>query len=100
MIKIYDAGYKFKKEETNKLSENFLLDLKSKDAINPDARIPFVGLKNIFLRPNIDEGDPYDDVTQEGKVEEGKLMYNFILNIRIFSFLYLNYINFKDSLMI
>lgn len=65
MIKVYDAGIKYKKEETAQLKENFFLDLKSKEALNPDAKIPFVALKNIFLRPNIDEGDPYDDFTQE-----------------------------------
>ena len=74
MLKIYDAGFKFKAEEAAQLREHFLLDLKSKEAINPDARIPFIGLKNIFLRPNIDEGDPYDDVTQDGKADEGKLL--------------------------
>jgi hypothetical protein len=74
MVKIFDAGIKFKAEEASKLTDNFLLDLKSKEAVNPDAKIPFIGLKNIFLRPNIDEGDPYDDVTQDGKVDEGKLL--------------------------
>lgn len=56
MVKIYDAGVKFKKDEASALKEHFLLDLKSKEAANPDAKIPFVALKNIFLRPNIDEG--------------------------------------------
>ena len=56
MLKIYDAGLKFKKDELAALRENYLLDLKSKEATNPDAKIPFVGLKHIFLRPNIDEG--------------------------------------------
>ena len=56
MLKIYDSGLKFKKEESANLKENYLLDLKSKEATNPDAKIPFVALKNIFLRPNIDEG--------------------------------------------
>ena len=72
MLKIYDSGLKFKREESANLKENYLLDLKSKEATNPDAKIPFVALKNIFLRPNIDEGDPYDDVTQEG--EYGKIV--------------------------
>ena len=56
MLKIYDSGLKYKKEESSSLKENYLLDLKSKEATNPDAKIPFVALKNIFLRPNIDEG--------------------------------------------
>lgn len=66
MLKIYDLGLKYKKEELDHLKDNYILDLKSKEAENPDAKIPFISLKNIFLRPNIDEGDPYDDVTQEG----------------------------------
>ena len=77
MVKIYELGIKFKKDEAQNLKDNYLLDLKSKEAANPDAKIPFVALKNIFLRPNIDEGDPYDDVTQEG--EFGKVMYEKIL---------------------
>lgn len=77
MVKIYELGIKFKKDEAQNLKDNYLLDLKSKEAANPDAKIPFVALKNIFLRPNIDEGDPYDDVTQEG--EFGKVMYEIIL---------------------
>jgi hypothetical protein len=56
MLKIYDSGLKYKKEESSNLKDNYLLDLKSKEATNPDAKIPFVALKNIFLRPNIDEG--------------------------------------------
>ena len=72
MVKIYELGLKFKKDEAQNLKDNYWLDLKSKEAANPDAKIPFVALKNIFLRPNIDEGDPYDDVTQEG--EFGKVM--------------------------
>jgi len=71
MSKIYDAGLKYRKEEATNLRESCLLDLKSKEASNPDAKIPFIALKNIFLRPNIDEGDPYDDVTQEA--EFGKI---------------------------
>lgn len=72
MVKVYEAGVKYKKEEYVQLKDNFLLDLKSKEALNPDAKIPFVALKNIFLRPNIDEGDPYDDFTQEQE-ESGKV---------------------------
>lgn len=72
MLKIYEAGIKYKKEELNHLKDFYLLDLKSKEALNPDAKIPFIALKNIFLRPNIDEGDPYDDVTQEA-VETDKI---------------------------
>jgi hypothetical protein len=70
MARIYDAGFKYKKDELQQLKESIFLDLSSKDAMNPDAKIPFIGLKNIFLRPNIDEGDPYDDLTQES---EGKI---------------------------
>lgn len=76
MIKVYDAGIKYKKEETAQLRENFFLDLKSKEALNPDAKIPFVALKNIFLRPNIDEGDPYDDFTQEQE-DNGRIKFAF-----------------------
>lgn len=65
MAKIYELGTDFKRAELNQLKNQYLLDLKSKEAENPDAKIPFISLKNIFLRPNIDEGDPYDDVTQE-----------------------------------
>ena len=65
MGKIYELGLDFKRTELASLKDDFLLDLKSKEAENPDARIPFISLKNIFLRPNIDEGDPYDDVTQD-----------------------------------
>lgn len=72
MIKVHEAGLKFKRDEHAQLRENFVLDLKSKEAANPDAKIPFVALKNIFLRPNIDEGDPYDDYTQEQE-EGGKV---------------------------
>ncbi|RNA17724.1 hypothetical protein BpHYR1_042113 [Brachionus plicatilis] len=80
MIKVYDAGIKYKKEETAHLRENFFLDLKSKEALNPDAKIPFVALKNIFLRPNIDEGDPYDDFTQEQE-ENGKINFSHDLSV-------------------
>jgi len=72
MLKIYDLGLKYKKEELDHLKDNYILDLKSKEAENPDAKIPFISLKNIFLRPNIDEGDPYDDVTQEGDYGKSK----------------------------
>ena len=65
MNKIYELGMDFKNSEMQKMKTNFMLDLKSKEAQNPDAKMPFISLKNIFLRPNIDEGDPYDDVTQE-----------------------------------
>lgn len=71
MMKVYEAGQKYKREETSILRDSYLLDLKSKEAANPDAKIPFVALKNIFLRPNIDEGDPYDDFTQED--ENGRI---------------------------
>lgn len=67
MGKIYELGLSFKRAELASLKDDYQLDLKSKDADNPDARIPFISLKNIFLRPNIDEGDPYDDVTQDNE---------------------------------
>ena len=56
MSKIYELGMQYKRDELVHLKENYLLDLKSKEAENPDAKIPFISLKNIFLRPNIDEG--------------------------------------------
>ncbi len=56
MMKIYELGMEFKRSELNQLKTNYLLDLNSKEAENPDAKIPFISLKNIFLRPNIDEG--------------------------------------------
>lgn len=56
MLKIYEAGMKYKQEETILLRENYLLDLNSAEASNPDGKIPFISLKNMFLRPNIDEG--------------------------------------------
>lgn len=56
MAKIFELGMEFKNSELIHLKDNYLLDLKSKEAENPDAKIPFISLKNIFLRPNIDEG--------------------------------------------
>jgi hypothetical protein len=56
MSKIYDDGLKYKNEETKALQVNYLLDLNTNDSINPDAKIPFLNLRNVFLRPNIDEG--------------------------------------------
>jgi hypothetical protein len=81
MMKIYEAGLKYKKEELAHLKDHFLLDLKSKEALNPDAKIPFIALKNIFLRPNIDEGDPYDDVTQENDFDKIKYAFLFCFSL-------------------
>lgn len=71
MLKIYDAGRKYKLEEASILSDNYLLNLNSAESMNPDAKIPFINLRKLFLRPNIDEGDPYDDVNHETD-EEGQ----------------------------
>lgn len=57
MLKIFEAGIKYKAEETILLRDNYLLDLNSQEATNPDGKIPFISLKNMFLRPNIDEGN-------------------------------------------
>ena len=56
MLRIYEMGFKYRRDEAQSLKDNYLLDLKSKEANNPDAKIPFIALKSIFLRPNIDEG--------------------------------------------
>jgi hypothetical protein len=91
MVKIYDAGLKFRREEAAHLRDNYLLDLKSKDALNPDARIPFIALKNLFLRPNIDEGDPYDDVTQDADLDKLRYFY-FYYFMKKKSFLCTNFV--------
>jgi hypothetical protein len=56
MIRIFESGVKYKRDEALKMREKYLLDLKSPEALNPDAKIPFISLKNLFLRPNIDSG--------------------------------------------
>lgn len=56
MLRIYEMGFKYRRDEAQNLRDNYLLDMKSKEATNPDAKIPFIALKSIFLRPNIDEG--------------------------------------------
>ncbi len=56
MAEIYEAGKKYKNEEKQNLQVNYLLNLNTNESINPDAKIPFLNLKNVFLRPNIDEG--------------------------------------------
>ena len=65
MSKIYELGQQYKRDELVHLKENYLLDLKSKEAENPDAKIPFISLKNIFLRPNIDEGINFSQIICE-----------------------------------
>ena len=98
MAKIYQDGLKYKHEETKSLQVNYLLNLNTNDSVNPDAKIPFLNLRNVFLRPNIDEGlckskniflkiivnrfiqgDPYDDVNHEEGVDEN--LYVKTLNV-------------------
>ena len=62
MLRIYDAGFRFKKEESIQLRDHFIIDINSKNAKNPDAQIPFIALKSIFLRPNIDEGSKQNHI--------------------------------------
>ena len=83
MAKIFEEGLKYKNEETQNLQHNYLLNV-TNQIVNPDGKIPFLNLRNVFLRPNIDEGkisklliknyllfvqfikgDPYDDVNHE-----------------------------------
>ncbi len=59
MMKIFEAGHKYKNDETLILQQNYLLNLSSNESVNPDAKIPFLNLRNVFLRPNIDEGKIY-----------------------------------------
>lgn len=70
MTKIYDLGKEYKRsKEIGTSKTNYILDLKSKEAQNPDANIPFISLKNVLLRPNVDIGDPYDNVSQANDAE-------------------------------
>ncbi len=56
-MKVYEAGKRFKQEEAKTISENYLLNVNASEAQNPDAKIPFLNLKCLFLQPNIDEGN-------------------------------------------
>ncbi len=63
MLKVYEAGKRYKQEESITITENYLLNLNTNEAQNPDAKIPFVNLKCLFLRPNIDEGLCFNKLT-------------------------------------
>jgi hypothetical protein len=56
MMKVFEAGKRFKLEEAKTINDNYLLNVNASEAQNPDAKIPFVNLKCLFLQPNIDEG--------------------------------------------
>jgi hypothetical protein len=70
MLKIYDEGKQYRNAQLTLSGQQAILNLNSKEASNPDAKIPFINLRNVFLRPNIDEGDPYDDVNHDQENEE------------------------------
>ena len=56
LLKIYEEGKTYKMNQALSLSQNILLNVTSSEGKNPDMKIPFINLKNVFLRPNIDEG--------------------------------------------
>lgn len=76
LMKIFEDGKNFKSNQAYSLSQNVLINTRSDESKNPDIKIPFLNLKNVFLRPNVDEGDPYDENVQESATESNSISHD------------------------